>query len=344
MTTAGSYSIVSGVLSPGPPPAEPLYVDNSTLSAVANCLTHAHLRYYLGYTVAAERAPLLAGTAAHLAMAAWLRGSTKPEALTTFETAYRAWADENILADDTWNARLAWPNLNAILDRWFDEHPVADFSFRVDPKLVEIGFAYPLTDDGSIVYCGRIDAIVRDAESDHLYILETKTTGEISAPWLKTFRLDSQLSGYIWAAQQHVGDTNVVGAYVNAIEFSKLPSSATKCRGGRGIESHGVPYSECGPLHAKFMIPMVDRTPEEIALWRGDAIRLARIWRRLRRAYPTADLADLVPQPGKFHQSCKFCEFYDWCEVRRPLHLIDSMLVQSPWSPYDRATVAKETT
>jgi len=55
-----------------------------------------------------------------------------------------------------------------------------------------------------------------------------------------------------------------VGAYINAIEFSRLPSSDRRCT------VHAVAYSECGHLHANSDLLIVERTPAEIEEWKKD--------------------------------------------------------------------------
>jgi hypothetical protein len=323
-------------------PVAPLYVDNSTLVAMSDCDQRALTRYHWGLTTTEERATLLAGTAAHLAVAAWLAGTPLGGTMDTLENGpvlpdgrgYRAFADDTIPADDPKSplARFAWPNISTIMRRWCEEHPLDGLPFTIDPGLIEVGFAFPLTADGSIIYCGRLDAIVEDRESGHLYVLETKTTFSINANWLRQFRVDSQVSGYVWAAQQHVSVEGVVGAYINAIQFSKLPSDPhKKCK------EHGVKFVECGDQHATWSLPLVLRSPKTIADWQQGAVTLAKQFARLKRAFPTTETIDLPQQQGRWHRSCMFCEFYDFCAVERAPALVSSMLVHAPWEPYARA-------
>lgn len=322
----------------------PLYVDNSTLKAVARCSTEAMLRYAWGWTTPEDRAALRAGTAFHALAEAHFKGAPAPEALAAFDAAYREWADANVPAED----RLAHGNLARIVRQWTETHALPALPFTVAPDLVEIGFAYPLTEDGSIVFCGRLDGVAR--YQDALYVLEHKTTGKLTPDWIDGYSLDSQLSGYLWAAQQHTGKP-VVGAFLNAVEFSKLPGGATAGgRAPRKCPDHGVSHAECGHLHAVSKLVIVQRTPAAIAEWHKTAVYLARKYQDMLARWPTIDLAVTtgdgvkrvarVRQQGTFNGSCRFCGFKQWCKLDRPLDYITAgNMVQEPWSPYDRATV-----
>jgi hypothetical protein len=245
----------------------PLYIDNSTLRALAGCDLEAVLRYGWDYATRDERAMLLQGNAGHEALASYLRRDAvinpgdandvldvTTTALYRYRELYEQWSDENLSPDD----RLTYQNTARILEAWFDQHPhdALPFSFP-GPEFVEIGFAYPLTKDGDIVFCGRMDGLPVDRTSGLTALLEHKFTGNISADWLKTFKLDSQLSGYLWAAQQHLGDANVLGAYLNVLETRMVPGSDRKCK------EHGVAFSECGLQHVKYVLTFIERTPEE---------------------------------------------------------------------------------
>lgn len=319
--------------------SDPLTLDNSALVAVARCSTEAWLRYYLGYTTVEERAPLKAGTSGHEAMAVWFRGGTREEVLDTFANGailpdgkrsshgYQAWADENVPLNPKTGAldRLSHENTSAVLAAWLDTHPVHAFPFRIrGPEYVEIGFAYPLADD--VVICGRIDAVAESLEDHELYIVENKFPGRINDMFTKPFAMGSQGSTYLWAAGQHMSGS-VLGMYVNAVEFSKLPSD-TK----RKCTIHGVVFAECGQLHANSDLLIVHRTPEQIEAWKENALALARRFARLIKAFPTLDYMEFVPQEGWFNGLCGQCGFFDFCKTgRRNM----GMLVYDPWNPLD---------
>ena len=329
--------------------SEPLFIDNSTMKAMARCSTEALVRYGLDYAAREERAPLRAGSAAHRAMETYYKGEPNFDfdgtpylfnnpiqaALAIFELEYAEWAEENVSPDD----RLSYANTSKILAYWFDRHPIKSLPFKIMPELVEVGFCLPLADE--VYFVGRMDSIVEDlsASMPAWYVEDHKFTGRINPTFVKALRLDSQLSGYIYAAQQHT-NKSVVGAYINAVEFSKLPSDPT-----RKCSKHGVLYSECGEIHTNYeLIGPITRSESQIEAWKDTAIKLAREYRKLVRSYPTLEHVELVPQEGMFHQACAFCGFYDFCSVGRPLNLVDSLLVLEPWRPYSYSQAKAPTT
>lgn len=303
---------------------EPLYIDNSTLKSVARCSTEAVLRYHHDYASREEAAPLKSGFAGHEALAVWYRGGTKAEAMAKYEGVYRIWAEENVSPDD----RLSYSNTSRIMDYWFDTHPVAKFPFKVHPEFVEVGFQVPLLADGSIIFVGRMDMIVEDFDGSW-FVDDHKFTGRISEQWLKALRVDSQLTGYIWAAQQHTAKP-VYGAYITACEFKKLPSDPT-----RKCKTHATMYDECAHLHFDSqLIGPIHRTDYQIEQWHTTAVFLARKFQDLTKRYGHLKAIHKVRMQGVFHNACAWCNFYDFCASGRPLNMIDSFMIKDPWRPF----------
>jgi hypothetical protein len=306
---------------------DPLYIDNSTLKAVARCSTEAFMRYIHARTTPEERATLKSGTAVHAALATYLKGDGVIAAIQALADEYREWAEANVADED----RLSWKNVEAVAYAWFDAHPLDELPFRVTaPEFVEIGFAEPLDDAGEFVFCGRLDAFGVRANDGLPCLIEHKSTGQIASDWIRQFKKDSQVSGYMWGAQQHLGQ-RIVDVYVNAIEMKKLPSSDRKCK------EHGVQYSECGAQHAKSEIIIVSRTDAQLAEWRKTALHLARRYKELLQRYPNVTAIDKVRMQGTFNGSCRWCQFDDFCNAGRPANMIGSMFVEDRWSPFDHS-------
>lgn len=328
MSISIDHSVVKAVAN-----GAPLYIDNSTGKAEARCSTEVMLRYAWGYTTPEDRAALRAGTAFHALAEVHFKGGSYTAALAAFADSYRDWALANVAEVD----RLSYDNLARICHRWIEENPLATRPYLVKPDLIEVGFAFPLNADGSIVFCGRLDGVVEYESA--LWVLEHKTTGQISSAWLDAFALDSQLSGYIWAAQQHVGKP-VAGAFLNAVEFSKLPGGLTP--GGlppKTCREHKVRYDECGDLHANFRTVVVSRTPEQLEEWRKTMLHLAKRYNIKRLSYPTLASLPQIRMQGTFNNSCRWCQFKEFCKLGRPMkYITDGNLVHEPWTPYDRAT------
>jgi len=305
-------------------------VDNSILAAVATCDTKAVLRYVLGYTSVEEDAKLKAGEAGHHALAVYFQGATARESLAVFRAQYQAWADANVEPND----RLSHANCAAILQYWFDTR-AKTLPFNPIPELVEIGFSVPLDDDGEFEFIGRIDNIAESKDGSGLYIVDHKFTGNISAVWNKQFQTASQITGYIWAADKHVKKLDmhrgpVVGAFINAVEFGRTPSSDRKCK------EHGVLYSECGIHHTKFDIPITIRGKAQTEQWRETAINLALRYKALKENYPGVEHAHLPQMQGLFNRSCTWCEFNSFCGGGRQPNGLKAGYVYDPWHPFKK--------
>lgn len=335
-----------------------VYVDNTTLRAVQECESEAALRHVLGYRSAGdeEAYALECGIAVHEVMADYLKGMPAERCLAKYELLYHGYSEDNGLDVPTHPVyRLSYTNTDKILKEWFEQHPVENFSFGVKPELVEVGFSIPLSDEcvcghaqnmhhvsicagrdcncyayrPAFVMWGRLDAIVQSRHDGALYVLDHKTTGRLTPYFTDKFRNDSQMTGYTWAASKTLG-MPVAGVYINAIEFSKLPDSSRKC------SSHGVPYSECGPLHLKSELLIYTRTPDQQEAWRRTAIKLARKYRDLHhRVKNLNDALTGTDMEGTFTGACGFCTFKQFCNANRPPHYAQSMLVHQPWRPFD---------
>ncbi len=298
-------------------------VDTSTLSAVARCGTEAGLRYALGWTAFEDNAPMRAGSAAHEALAAWFRGESGVLDLNDYEV----WASETVATGD----RLHPTNVRRILARWFEINPPSALPFVVpSPDLVEVGFSVPLDDAGEVQFVGRMDALGHGHQGEW-YVIEHKTTGRMDETFRRRIRSSAQVSGYTYAAQVHL-KRPVVGVMVNAIELADLPDDPKrKCR------THGVVFAECGALHARAECFIVQRTPEQLDQWRHEALRLARVYERLRRIVPTLDHLLAADTRGQFAGHCVQCQFRTFCDLGRPIDIAPNMLRHEPWEPFAHA-------
>ena len=302
----------------------PIYLSASTLDAVASCSTEAVLSNVLHYISREERAELNAGLAVDKAISAWFAGVQRKDCLGIFNTEYRAWATENVADDD----RLSYSNVYKIVSTWLDNHPVGSFPFHVRQERIQVDFKFPIGDE--FIWVGRIDLLADDLQDGHLIVVDHKTTGRISHYWARKFRLAASITGYLWAAQQHIGDTQVDGAYINAIETSKLPSDPT-----RKCKEHAVPYIECGILHAKSqLIGPFTRTPHQIEEFKKTAIYLGRKYKSLLQRFGDARHLHRVRMQGTFTGACSFCQFYEFCVNDRPVEHIGNYLQQKErWKP-----------
>ena len=314
-----------------------LQVDNSTLRAVAACHTQALLRYHWGYEAPLSRPEMAAGKAWHAALEAYFSKRSGADASAIFAREYGPTAAT--IDPSGPQARLGATNLSIIVDEWFRRHPIATFPLKV--SAVEQPFRVRLTDDIELV--GIFDGLGTDA-AGRPWVLEHKSTGRLTEDWWDQFHLDSQLSGYVWAARElqhelhHPFDEEVpspiVGAYVNAIQFSKLPSDPV-----RKCAAHGVKYAECGVLHMESAIRPITRTAEQLEQWKNTAIKLALAWKNMTawaEAFPHLNPSGSADLEGQFNGSCRFCQFSPYCRMGRPEAYLKANYVISPWRPLER--------
>lgn len=309
-----------------------IIADNSILAATQRCDTEAALRYVLGFVAGEDAAPPKAGTAVHEALAAWFKSRGVAAAgMAALEKEYRAWAEEFVPTPDD---RLSWINVRRVMRQWFASHTVERFPVKIEPALVEVGFALPLSPD--VIFVGRMDAIGHD-DRGAWAVVDHKSSGRLDETWRKTHRMAAQMTGYTWAAMHHV-TAPVIGAYINGIELSKLPDSNRKCR------DHGVQYAECGDLHARFEMLVTQRPPHTQAEWQATALELAARFGDLQERVKTLDDVHKVRTQGQFTGACARCQFATYCREGRPTKgpQVGALLRHEPWSPYDHAFKADD--
>ena len=285
-----------------------LLVDNSILKSVATCSTQALLRYHYGWDQDTPRDELQLGTAAHAALASYLLGGDVNAAAKLFE---------DLAPAGTPDTRTSISNTTRIMGRWLTTHPLEKLPFKA--LTVEQPFRVPLC--GGIDFIGVWDGIGED-NSGRPWLIEHKTTGWLKDDWWTQYEMDSQLSGYIWAARQLGHD--VMGAYLNGIEFSKLPSYPRQC------QTHSTLYSACGILHANFAIRPIVRTTEMLETWHRTAVILAHQWMWMVAKHEEGQ------QEGQFTGACRWCQFQPYCRMGRPAGFLQANYTVSHWRPLER--------
>jgi hypothetical protein len=112
------------------------------LKEVEKCSTAAFLRTLrLGVARSMpEQAPLVAGTAAHKFLEAWLQEKSHDECMAIFVKAYRDYSDKFIESDSPYYSG----NLERLLDVWLGNHAICNFPYT----LVNSEYARRATIDG----------------------------------------------------------------------------------------------------------------------------------------------------------------------------------------------------
>lgn len=100
--------------------------------------------------------------------------------------------------------------------------PVVPLKSASGKHAIEFTFSVPLpithpeTGD-PLLYAGRFDML--GVHQDTLYAVDEKTTSQLGKSWLDQWDLDSQFTGYCWAAQQY--NFPVGGAIIRGISILK---------------------------------------------------------------------------------------------------------------------------
>lgn len=293
-----------------------LRISNSSLGNTV-CSTKALLANHHRLTLDAESHAAMAGKAAHEALANYLRGHSITLALITYKQNYADYAVKHVPPD----SRLNYSDTQDILERWMTLHPIASLPFHIDKSLIEIPFELPLGD--KTIFRGRLDAIVTDKATGRLWVLDHKTTSRI---YLSKYTLDSQMSGYVWAAQQTLNKP-IAGFYINAISFAQLPGINDR---ERKCAKHKLPYGECRLEHAESKLQSFSRSAKALTDWYNTACHLADVNRVLVEQY--SDINDLphAPMEGTFYNQCEWCFAKVWCENGRDPRVVNSLFTRRP--------------
>ena len=320
--------------------ADVLYVDNSTLGTLVQCSTKAILRY--GYNVVPVEyinAPMQAGIDMHVALENWFIFGDEQMAYEAFRaTGYPEFAAKHIEPGDRYDT----DNLLAVLSSWFEQKPANSLPYIIHPDYIELPFEVLLnSDDTGIRFVGRIDAIVeskrfldanRPVTKPMRFVVDNKTTGQRQLSWNKQWKMSSQLSGYIFAAQEmFYGEFEINAAFLNKIDTGVVPNSNRKC------SRHGVTYAECGWLHPPHeVIGPEMRSPAQLDNWRRNAYVLAHKWKQMLHQQWSEPNIKRVPQEGQFaYNVCNHCEYMDYCLSGRPKHY---PFKREDWQPGDTAS------
>jgi len=304
-----------------------LFVDNTILMTVNTCDLKAALRHVLHLTTQEERLELSAGSAVHEALAEWHKGNGVDAALTSFETAYKSVGSKVSVED-----RLSFSNVRRVISRFFSYYTQYPVPYQVQKDLVEVTFEAPLDEHGDVRIIGRIDQV--ETYQGRLVIGENKTTGSLSGYWKDKWPMSSQLTTYVYGGQYGLVDGKPLGlpveeALVLGLELRKLPTSQTKCK------EHGLPYAECGDVHAKWEFSGPHPRPDGfLRRWRADALKAAKRFAWMKdNIHSVKDAADQLEQQGQFNGSCVWCEFKDYCRQGVQPELMEANLIKSEWDP-----------
>jgi hypothetical protein len=299
-------------------------VDNSILKTPATCHTLAYVQHAMHVRARSLALPLKMGSAAHEALAHWLKNGRDEQAmkgaLSVFDQTYgpvwkeaQKWAKEN---GETADARMEWARCGSILRQWMQAREGEKFAFSVFKEKTErclvAPFGMKLKDGREVLYSARLDAQVRKQESALKWSMDHKTTTSASVWWIGKQKVSSQFSGQVWVSRE--ADDEVVGVVINAIEFPRPHTSDNKC------PIHKVGYQECTVRHAGGTYVFATRTDPELQAWKFTARKRVREMERLWERAKEEGWSGLgkVQMQGRFNEGCTFCDQKGWCDAGRP--------------------------
>jgi len=272
----------------------------------------------------------LGGQAFHAACREHLQGQSVAKSMAAFDTIYKDWAQLHVSVED----RMNWANVSAITKRFMEAHAVEGQAVKEWPftiERVEIPFEILLTkvDGVEVLFVGRIDVLAKYL--GYYVIVDHKTTGFLNDQWRQQWSMDGQMTGYCWAASQLFGP--VIGAFINGVQFSKLPDSDKRC------SDHGMKYRECKLAHAKWeLVGLLERNAAMIENWHADAVSMATTLYKM--ASTIGDDLDTyiegLAQEGVWTGECRWCEFRKpACEIGRAPGVVRAALEFAPWNPLE---------
>jgi hypothetical protein len=203
-------------------PKAVVHINFSSLEILNAC--HRKAYYFFRRDLRGEVAgpALTFGSAIHKALECWYRlprgrrAAGNEDSLVAFRAAGHA------MADDADKRSLA--NGEKILRAYFKQYADDPFELYSDEQgpFVEREFSFPLYDDQTIEvhYNGVIDCVMRNPDTDGLFVCDHKTTSALGSQFFDRIRPNHQYTGYLLGAKKCFGlDTDTF--MVNGIQVAK---------------------------------------------------------------------------------------------------------------------------
>ena len=157
-----------------------------------------------------------------------------------------------------------------------------------------------------------LDLIGTMTQTDEMTFVDHKFTGWLSDGKPSEWRMSGQFPLYAYAMEKMYG-TPVRNAFVNAVEWSRLPGGANSKTPKKRCWKHGVPYVECRMLHAKSFVTHIRFTEDII----GEVVRSCsqgvEKLLALERHHLPVERAKEVPANGRLSGACIWCEYKTLC-------------------------------
>ena len=310
-------------------------LDNSRVQAINSCQTQTVVEFIHGYQSQKLPHPMVGGKHGHVAMQVYIEsGGDGVSAMSVFEALHKPYSAEHRLQEDEKHVQWSYENMRDVLEYYFQHYTLDRFPFTYVPGSCEDPVVATLAAD--VEGWAKLDALAREKELGGLYPVDHKFRGSrVTHWWLQKFKRGSQPTTYIWAAAKKTGEV-VPGMYINIIDVGKLPEiKYTKAGAPYKCKTHSCPVTECRALHSQHQLKLVSRTPSMIKEWERLALRSAYLYAEWERDFESIEQVQGAQTEGVANGSCNFCQFADWCNMGREPGMVESMLVHSPWEPWN---------
>lgn len=295
-----------------------LVVSNSTLRTIQTCSTKAWLNTN-GFGIQSEPGPpLKAGSDAHRCFEAYSRGARPEEAISAFLASYQPYSERLLLATD----KYYHENLARILDVYCSANPLPTLMYDMVATEEILKLDLGVFDGVRYVVSDRSDGRAMMKDGSGLYAVEYKTTAKWLGPQLiDDYRLDSQITTHV--AAPRANGLPVVGVILVILQWNKLPDPNRVTNAGKPykckVDGHGS-QRDCWPLHVRYERFVLNRSDDELEMWRVNAIKSIHKYRDLLESP-----LEMVAQEGVFG-ACGRCDFLDFCAGGR--RNLDSLFVR----------------
>ena len=312
-----------------------LQVDNSSMEAYAKCPVYYAMNRIHHFKPKEPVYYFVAGHAFHKFWELFFKGKTEQEMFAGFE---RELEPFKFIADPP--PSHSPENLRKLAKVWLDIHRNVQWPWT--PVYVEVGFKINNFIEG-VDLVGRLDYLGQNKTDGAWVVKDWKTTGKLDIEWERKWRSSSQLCCYLWATQQ-IFKVPVWEVYVMGLEIKKIPDSDRICRGGKGQEGHGVPFSQCGHKHVKFKNLDQKLIAGKLHTWKRDASQICReIVFVNREKNNLEDIKDLHMK-GMFNNGCYRCDYREWCHIyNRRADVVDTLFKREEYDPLKDAEVFEVT-
>jgi hypothetical protein len=282
----------------------------SMLKEVEKCSTSAFLRTLrLGVARSMpDQAPLIAGTAAHKLLEAWLQEKSHDECMAIFIKAYRDYSDKFIESDSPYYSG----NLERLLDIWLGNHLISDFPYT----MVNSEYARRATiDDVNGNEVSDIsDGIIASKDDGTLWSLEWKTTSKLpDVKFISTQMVNPQMAQHIYVCRAN--GFNVAGVLLGVIQFNKIPQPTKYlCR---NRDHKGIRESDCWHRHVRGGFFPITMSPPQLETWRANAEHSLDEYNTIAHQAKRLGLAGvgLQLQEGLIGDRCDWCDYKQFCHA-----------------------------